>query len=40
MFEPNFQRTDLFIEMIARIEVARDRILRAPIVPRWEAKLR
>jgi len=40
MFEPNFQRTDLFIEMIARIEVARDRILRAPIVPRWEARLR
>jgi len=40
MFKPNFQRTDLLIEMIARIEVARDRILRAPIVPRWEAKLR
>jgi hypothetical protein len=36
MFKPNFQRT----EMIARIEVARDRILRAPIVPRWEAELR
>lgn len=40
MFEPNFQRTDLMIDMIARIEVARDRILRAPIVPRWEAELR
>jgi len=40
MFKPNFQRTDLLIEMIARIEVARDRILRAPIVPRWEAQLR
>ena len=40
MFEPNFQRTDLLIGMIARIEVARDRILRAPIVPRWEAELR
>jgi Fic family protein len=40
MFRPNFQRTDLIIEMIARIEVARDRILRAPIVPRWEAELR
>ena len=40
MFKPNFQRTDLLIEMIARIEVARDRILRAPIVPRWEAELR
>jgi Fic family protein len=26
--------------MIARIAVARDRILRAPIVPRWEAELR
>ena len=40
MFEPNFQRTDLMIDMIARIEVARDRILRAPIVPRWETELR
>lgn len=40
MFEPNFQRTDLLVELIARIEVARDRILRAPIVPRWEADLR
>jgi Fic family protein len=40
MFKPNFQRTDFLIEMIARIEVARDRILRAPIVPRWEAELR
>lgn len=40
MFKPNFQRTDLLIEMIARIEVARDRILRALIVPRWEAELR
>lgn len=40
MFKPNFRRTDLLIEMIARIEVARDRILRAPIVPRWEAELR
>ena len=40
MFKPNFQRTDLLIGMIARIEVARDRILRAPIVPRWEAELR
>jgi len=40
MLKPNSQRTDLFIEMIARIKVARDRILRAPIVPRWEAKLR
>jgi ATP-dependent DNA helicase RecG len=38
MFNPNFQRTDLLIGMIARIEVARDRILRAPIVPRWEAE--
>ncbi len=26
--------------MITRIEVARDRILRAPIVPRWETELR
>ncbi len=40
MLKPNFQRTDFLIEMIARIEVARDRILRAPIVPRWEAELR
>jgi Fic family protein len=40
MFKPNFRRTDLLIEMIARIEVARDRVLRAPIVPRWEAELR
>ena len=40
MFQPNFQRTDLLVEMIARIEVARDRIMRAPIVPRWEADLR
>lgn len=40
MFKPNFRRTDPLIEMIARIEVARDRILRAPIVPRWEAQLR
>jgi len=40
MFKPNFQRTDLLIEMVARIEVARDRVLRAPIVPRWEAELR
>jgi Fic family protein len=40
MFRPGFQRTDLLIEMLARIEVARDRILRAPIVPRWEAELR
>jgi Fic family protein len=39
-FRPNFQRTDGIIEMIARIAVARDRILRAPIVPRWEAELR
>ncbi len=40
MFKPDFQRTDLLIDMIARIEVARDRILRAPVVPRWEAELR
>lgn len=40
MFKPKFQRTDLLIGMIARIEVARDRILRALIVPRWEAELR
>jgi Fic family protein len=40
MFKPSFQRTDPLIEMIARIEVARDRILRASIVPRWEAELR
>ncbi len=40
MFESKFQRTDLLIDMIARIEVARDRIQRAPIVPRWEAELR
>jgi len=40
MFTPNFQRTDLLIEMLARIEVVRDRILRASIVPRWEAGLR
>jgi Fic family protein len=40
VFQPNFQRTDLLVGMIARIEVARDRILRAPIVPRWEADLR
>ncbi len=40
MFNPDFQRTDLLIEMIVRVEVARDRILRAPIVPRWEAELR
>lgn len=40
MFKPTFQRTDLLIDMIARIEVARDRILRAPVVPRWEAELR
>jgi len=40
MFEPNFRRTDPLIEMITRIEVARDRILRSPIVPRWEAELR
>jgi len=40
MFEPNFQRTDLLIELITRIAVARDRILRVPIVPRWEAELR
>ena len=40
MFKPNFRRTDLLIEMVTRIEVARDRILRAPIVPRWEAALR
>ena len=40
MFEPRFERTDLLIELIARIAVARDRSLRAPIVPRWEAELR
>jgi Fic family protein len=40
MFEPNYQRTDLLIELIARIAVARDRILRAPMVPRWEVALR
>jgi Fic family protein len=40
MLEPRFERTDLLIELIARIAVARDRILRAPIVPRWEAELR
>lgn len=40
MFRPNFQRTDLLIDMIARIEVAPGRILRAPVVPRWEADLR
>lgn len=40
MYRPNFQRTDMLIEMISRIEVARDRILRAVIVPRWEAELR
>ena len=40
MFKPNFQRTDLLIEMIVRVEVARDRILSAPIVPRWEVELR
>lgn len=40
MFKPNFQRTDHLIGLIARVEVARDRVLRAPIVPRWEAELR
>ena len=40
MFEPVFRRTDLLIELISRIAVARDRILRAPIVPRWEVELR
>lgn len=40
MFKPDFRRSDLLIEMIARIEVARDRIQRAPVVPRWEAELR
>lgn len=40
MYEPRFRRTDLLIELITRIAVARDRILRAPIVPRWEAELR
>ena len=35
MFKPKFQRTDLLIGMIARIEVA-----RGPILPRWEAELR
>jgi Fic family protein len=40
MFRPQFQRTDSLIATIARIAVARDRILRAPIVPRWEAALR
>ncbi|MDY7041873.1 MAG: hypothetical protein SVX38_13530 [Chloroflexota bacterium] len=37
MFKPNSRRTDLLIEMTARITGARDRILSAPIVPRWEA---
>jgi len=40
MFEPIFHRTDLLIELITRIAVARDHILRAAIVPRWEAELR
>ncbi len=40
MFKPDFKRTNSLIGMIARVEVARDRILRAPIVPRWEAELR
>jgi Fic family protein len=35
-----FQRTDLLIEMIGRIEAARAVVLRAPIAVHWESQLR
>ncbi len=40
MFKPSFQRTDLLIEMIGRIEAARTVVLRAPIAVHWESQLR
>ncbi len=48
MFKPNpstgsghrFQRTDLLIETIGRIEAARAVVLRAPIALHWESQLR
>lgn len=40
MYEPHFQRTDALMAMIARIEVARAAVLRAPIAAGWEAQLR
>ncbi len=40
MFSPDFQRTDLLIEMISRIEAARAVVLRAPIAAHWESQLR
>jgi Fic family protein len=40
MFKPNFQRTDLLIEMIGRVEAARALVLHAPIAAHWESQLR
>jgi Fic family protein len=40
MFKPNFQRSDLLIEMIARIEAARAVVLGEPIAAHWEFQLR
>jgi len=39
MFSPDFQRTDLLIEMIGRIEAARAIVLRAPIAAHWQSQL-
>jgi Fic family protein len=40
MFEPRFSYTDQMIGLLTRIAAAREIILGAPLVPRWEISLR
>jgi Fic family protein len=40
MFKPKFNYTDQMVGLLTRIAAAREVILGAPLVPRWEISLR
>jgi Fic family protein len=40
MFKPNFQYTHKIVNNLVKIAVARELILNAPLVPKWEVSLR
>ncbi|MBW6485111.1 MAG: hypothetical protein K0B01_03030 [Syntrophobacterales bacterium] len=40
MFKPKFNYTDQMVGFLTRIAVAREVILGAPLIPRWEISLR
>jgi hypothetical protein len=39
VYELRFQRTDVLIALISRIEAARAMVLRAPVAAQWESQL-